>query len=56
MDQPQPMITNIGKKLKISIENKKFMRIPIKTHLIKENDDIIEVATQYLRIKYTKEI
>ncbi len=51
MDQPQPMITNIGKKLEISVESKRFMRIPIKTHLIKKDDNIVEIALKYLKDK-----
>lgn len=43
MDQPQPMIANIG--------NKRFIRIPVKTHLVQEEDNVIDVAVKYLKNK-----
>src|SRR5690554_82047 len=51
MDQPQQMMANDGKELTIKIGNKKFARIPIKTHLIKREDNIVDVATKYLKGK-----
>ena len=51
MDQPQPMIANIGKQLGIDISSKRFIRIPIKTHLIQKEDDVIDVAVKYLKNK-----
>lgn len=49
MDQPQQMIANMGKKLEINVEKDHFMRIPIKTHLIGREDNIIDVAIKYLK-------
>jgi len=51
MDQPQQMMANEGKQLEINIGNKKFIRIPIKTHLIKREDNIVDVAVKYLKDK-----
>ena len=51
MDQPQPMIANIGKRLEVNIGNKRFIRIPVKTHLIQEEDNVIDVAVKYLKNK-----
>jgi len=51
MDQPQPMMANEGKALEINIGDKKFIRIPVKTHLIKREDNIVDVACKYLKDK-----
>ncbi len=51
MEQPEQMMANIGKELEINIQDKKFVRIPIKTHLIKREDNIIDVALQYFKDK-----
>ena len=51
MNQPQPMVANIGKQLGIDINNKRFIRIPIKTHLIQKEDNVIDVAVKYLKDK-----
>ena len=51
MDQPQPMIANIGKRLEVNIGNKRFIRIPVKTHLVQEEDNVIDVAVKYLKNK-----
>ena len=51
MDQPQPMTANVGKELEICVENKRFIRIPVKTHLIKGEDNIIDVALKYVKDK-----
>lgn len=55
MDQPQPMIANIGKRLGIDISSKRFIRIPIKTHLIQKEDNVIDVAVKYLKDKIREE-
>ncbi|MGB4312341.1 MAG: coenzyme F420-0:L-glutamate ligase [Natronincolaceae bacterium] len=54
MDQPQPMIVNVGKKLEINIGNKRFIRIPIKTHLITREDNIVDVVLKYLKDKISE--
>ena len=38
---------NEGKNPIIEVDGQKFERLPIKTHLITKNDDIIEVAEKY---------
>lgn len=48
MDQPQQMMANEGKELSVSIGDKKFIRIPVKTHLVEKGDNIVEVAHKYL--------
>ncbi|HZK57579.1 MAG TPA: coenzyme F420-0:L-glutamate ligase [Clostridia bacterium] len=51
MDNPQPVMANVGKELEINVGNKKFIRIPVKTHLIKKEDNIVDVALKYLKDK-----
>ncbi|QUH18965.1 coenzyme F420-0:L-glutamate ligase [Alkaliphilus sp. B6464] len=51
MDQPQQMMANAGKELGINVGNKQFARIPVKTHLIKREDNIVDVACKYLKDK-----
>lgn len=51
MDQPEQMMANKGKELEINIGNKKFIRIPVKTHLIKREDNIVDVSCKYLKNK-----
>lgn len=51
MDQPQQMMANEGKQLQINIGNKKFIRVPVKTHLVKREDNIVDVASKYLKGK-----
>lgn len=50
------MITNLEnfkanpeKNLIIEIENKKYARLPIKTHIITQNDDIIDIVEKYAK-------
>ena len=38
---------NEGKKETIEVNGKSFNRLPIKTHLVTDKDDIVEVAKQY---------
>ena len=38
---------NEGKQAKIEVNGSEYARIPIKTHLITEDDDIVEVASRY---------
>src|SRR3989339_1966072 len=40
-------IPNKGKNLIIKADGKNYERIPIKTHVIKEGDDIIDVVVKY---------
>lgn len=40
---------NKGKNLNAKIDSKSFIRIPVKTHLIGANDNIVEVASRYLK-------
>ena len=51
MDNPQPITANVGKELEINVGDKRFIRIPIRTHLIKKEDNIIDVALKYLKDK-----
>jgi F420-0:gamma-glutamyl ligase-like protein len=41
------MTPNLGKQLVIEVENKKYARYPIKTHIISDKDDIIDVCVKY---------
>lgn len=54
MDQPEQIMANKGKELSVKIGDKQFARIPVKTHLIKRGDNIIDVTNKYLKGK-TKE-
>lgn len=54
MELPLNISTNKGKSLEIVTGGKRFIRIPIKTHLIKETDNIIEVVSRYLEGKIDK--
>ena len=38
---------NEGKKIIIEVDGVKYERLPIRTHLITDKDDIVEVAEQY---------
>ncbi len=40
---------NPGKNLIVGIKGKKFARYPVRTHLISENDNIVEVAEKYVK-------
>ena len=51
MDEPEQIIANEGKALEVNISGKKFMRIPVKTHLVKREDNIVDVACTYLKDK-----
>lgn len=42
---------NQGKGLEVKIGEEKYLRIPVKTHLITEKDNIVEVAQKYLKDK-----
>ena len=39
--------TNEGKKLSITVDGSRYDRIPLKTHVISESDDILEVVKRY---------
>jgi len=41
------MTPNSGKQLIIEVDNKKYARYPIKTHIIKDKDDIVDVCVKY---------
>ena len=43
----EKILPNKGKNLIIKAEGKNYERIPIRTHVIKEGDDIINVAAKY---------
>ncbi len=51
MEQSEIFQSNQGKNLEIKIDEKIYMRIPVKTHLIEKDDNIIEVAKKYLSDK-----
>jgi len=39
---------NVGKNLHIEVSGQKYARFPIKTHVITEGDDIVEVCKKYV--------
>ena len=41
------LMINEGKSLKIEVDGKQYARLPIRTHLITAEDDIVDVAKQY---------
>lgn len=43
----EKLTPNPGKNEVIEVDGKRFMRLPIKTHLITDKDDIVDVAEQY---------
>ncbi|AFS77708.1 hypothetical protein Curi_c06350 [Gottschalkia acidurici 9a] len=49
MSNVQDMSANEGKKLEIIFDGRTFYRIPIKTHLITENDNISDIAYEYTK-------
>lgn len=49
-----PLVPNKGKKLEIDYEGKIYARYPIKTHVIKEGDNIVDVCKNYAQ-KYLEE-
>ncbi|KNF07791.1 hypothetical protein CLPU_12c00640 [Gottschalkia purinilytica] len=51
MDQFQPMMANKGKELSIELSERKFVRIPVKTHLITKDDNIVDVVCKYVKDK-----
>ncbi|MFX0138246.1 MAG: coenzyme F420-0:L-glutamate ligase [Candidatus Hodarchaeota archaeon] len=44
---------NLGKKLIIKVQGRRFARYPIKTELIKPDDDVVEIVTAAVK-KYAK--
>lgn len=40
---------NPGKNLEIKVEEEKYERLPVKTHVIKKEDDLLEVVGKYLK-------
>lgn len=45
----QDLTPNEGKNLEIKVGNKKWARLPIKTHVITKDDDIFEVVKKYTK-------
>lgn len=45
---------NLGKKLAIVLQGKKYARYPIKTHFIKTSDNLIELVSKYV-LPFAKE-
>ena len=43
----QPFEANPGKELRLVVEGKSYLRIPVKTHTITDQDDAVEVAKRY---------
>jgi F420-0:gamma-glutamyl ligase-like protein len=43
------MVTNPGKNEFISVDGQRYLRLPIKTHLITPADDMAEVAEKYVK-------
>ncbi len=41
------LCANEGKKTEITVDGKSYMRLPIKTHVVTENDKIADVAEKY---------
>ncbi len=48
MDTLNRFSPNIGKNLIINLINEKWARLPIKTHIITKNDDIINIVQKYV--------
>ena len=45
----QKLKANPGRKLHIEVNGKEYMRLPVKTHVIVANDDIVEVVKKYAK-------
>lgn len=45
----QELHPNPGKQLVIEVEGKKYVRFPIKTHVITKDDDILKVVEKYVQ-------
>ncbi len=43
----QELMPNAGKKCIIEVDGKQYQRLPIKTHLITDEDNIVDVAEKY---------
>ena len=43
------LLANEGKNTTITVEGKDYMRLPIKTHVVTENDKIADVAEKYAK-------
>jgi hypothetical protein len=41
------MQPNLGKHLEIEVGGKRYFRIPVKTHVIIKDEDIVEVVKKY---------
>lgn len=48
------MLPNPGKKLEVIVYGKKYIRLPIKTHIITKDDNIIEIIKKYALSYYQK--
>ncbi|MEK9129834.1 MAG: coenzyme F420-0:L-glutamate ligase [Patescibacteria group bacterium] len=48
MDTLNRFSPNIGKNLIINLINEKWARLPIKTHIITKNDDIVNIVQKYV--------
>jgi hypothetical protein len=46
--QPE-LVPNVGKKLETSVAGVPYLRLPIKTRLIKPNDDLVALLTEYAK-------
>lgn len=49
MNDNNLLFANEGKNLEISIDGKMFHRIPVKTRLVTEKDDICDIALEYTK-------
>jgi F420-0:gamma-glutamyl ligase len=45
--EPVPMTTNPGRAATIEVNGKSYARIPVRTHVVTEGDEIVEVAARY---------
>src|SRR3712207_6138426 len=45
--EPLPMTTNPGRAATIEVDGKRYARIPVRTHVVTDADDIIDVAARY---------
>jgi F420-0:gamma-glutamyl ligase-like protein len=41
------MQPNLGKNLEISVDGHRYLRLPVKTHVVVEGEDIVEVVKKY---------
>ncbi|MEK7103155.1 MAG: coenzyme F420-0:L-glutamate ligase [Patescibacteria group bacterium] len=42
------LVPNEGKKLEIDVDGARYARYPIKTHIVTDKDDIVQMAKQYV--------